>query len=367
MPSGGRIIVHAGNYKTGSTAIQSFLWKNLSIINSGSRLRIPGLSFAPAAHSALCSELLGESREAAPPCDWAGVIGDIKSNPRPKYLLSSEVFIRVDPEKLLEKLSTTGVRTKQVYFYLRPHIQMFVSSYIQAVKEGVCHKSILDVYPSFLQRAHIDFCPRIRSFARAFGPKNVNLREYRPASFPHHDVVLDFLSFTGLSGLVRFYNGAEDEQANPTPTAEITDVLRFVSKTAVVNCGVSPRNGLVRRMLSQVRRDLEVSFAALPQSRLMLPLDLQNDIKNRFEPARRVLTSDLMGGIASEDWFDEPVVKPTVQSAIPVDLVRSALINSEKRFRRNGEEVLIDAIRVALVDLPWKKMGATEVFDTEAV
>lgn len=255
-----KLIFHVGMPKTGSTSIQSTLFRNtpdkrfrLITLDSvfGSRCLVAGFTTDERAKHGFFSETIPEwyypilrrssktyLKRAMRACAQADAIP----------ILSSEVawlFQEVDLQSMREFFESEGYRV-EVYGYLRAPLDLFESAFQQHVKVGRSP----NLHNNKNTQASKLYTDCIASLQRVFGKEHVHLRVFDPKSFPQRCVVRDFCGWIGMD-----FGNAEVIRENESINSEATKLMYAWNRVHNKNIfGWYPR--LKRRIVLESLRDL---------------------------------------------------------------------------------------------------------------
>lgn len=225
----------------------------------------------------------------------------------------------------------------QLYFYLRPHIEMITASYLQEIKTGFLCARLPQVINKLLSRREIDFCPVIEEFEHVFGSGKVHCRDYAREHFPNGNVLKDIPSFFSLPVLGDPVLMAPSGMQNVSPGAEAAAILLHIRQFFPA----SPERNIYLRFRDLVFNPLNVALAAhlAPEfvTHFLPPVRMQARIKALFEEGRKDLARRFRMEPLSTKWQDEPVRRPNIPKNPPLDLVQAALSQVIERLeRRHG-------------------------------
>lgn len=209
-PAPGRLVLHLGDFKTGSTAIQS--WLQAQGAGGGAEADIatpPGFNQAALAHSLT---------QPAAACDaaFAALARDLAGRTARHLVVSAEHFEMSPPDRLAEMLDRhlpdlSG--DARLIAYVRPHPGAYLARFAESVKIGSHMGELAD----YLDRPDIPrrlaYGTRLGAWADVFGAR-LTVRLFDPAAFPGGDVRRDFLAFVTGSDPGPLPAAGD---ANPTP------------------------------------------------------------------------------------------------------------------------------------------------------
>jgi hypothetical protein len=203
-----RLILHLGIHKTGSSAIQSALARNVGALRK-QRMIYPDFPSLPAARAGKVSsgnglplaKLLGSSTPYAQPvsCDRIHTELEDAYSKGCDLLYSSEALLLIESEKaaeFFEFAETIGFATKLV-LYVRSVADLAVSTYHQEVKQ----KRMTGSFSDFLSSFDAEPLRSALALCRAFGHDRMLVRNY---DAHRGDLIEDFfrhmLGFWPLDG-----------------------------------------------------------------------------------------------------------------------------------------------------------------------
>ena len=214
-----RIFLHIGVWKTGSTAIQTFLAKNADRL-SARGVMIPAYAKNMRDYNHLF-ERLAARNEAGVAAVAAQLARDIAAQRPEKLIISSEHFWHAPPD-VIERLAAMLRQISddvRVLAYIRPQDDMWASLYAQQAKffrVRSDHRVWGNgdyIGPAIGENAM--FYHRCFSvYQQVFGENAVQPRLYDRASFKDGDVVQDFLGWIGVEDDGGFVASEQDENSS---------------------------------------------------------------------------------------------------------------------------------------------------------
>lgn len=214
-----RIFLHAGVWKTGSTAIQTFLAKNAD------QLRVRGVLIPEYARNMQNYNHLFERLVAR---DEAGVQSvsesiarDIAGASPDTLIISSEHFWHAPPD-VLERVAAMLRQFSddvRVIAYIRPQDDMWASLYAQQAKFFRV-RSAHNIWgngdyigPAIAENAMF-YHRCFTVYQQIFGAGSVQLKLYDRRAFRDGDIVQDFLDWVGVTGSDGFVESERDENSS---------------------------------------------------------------------------------------------------------------------------------------------------------
>lgn len=177
----GRLVLHLGDFKTGTTAIQTWL---------GQQGAAHGIATPPGFNqAALAQSLLGGDAEAA----FARVAGQLAGRDAPHLVLSAEHFEQVDPVRLADLLARhlpALAGDARAIVWVRPHPAAYLARLAESVKIGSHRGGVGDYLDRPDIPVRLDYATRLGAWAQVMGDR-LSVRLYDGAM----DVVRDFVTF----------------------------------------------------------------------------------------------------------------------------------------------------------------------------
>lgn len=243
-----RFVVHIGDGKCGSTAIQSSLYQ------SRAALAAQGILFetlTPSSGHTVIPLLLGLKSRVTDPArlDLARSILELlraKSEQYDWIVISAENLINLDPAELPKLLSWVSDKTEDVHAiaYVREPAAMYLSS-VQQILKGNHHY----VRPENYQR-RVD--RKIGQWHERIGDSNFKLRLFDRNALVSGDVVADFSAY--LSRLTGKTIDLVEQRSNASMTAEQMQVMQIYRRQVLRNVAgtVVGRSTLLARLFSDM-------------------------------------------------------------------------------------------------------------------
>lgn len=228
-----KIIIHVGQYKTGSTSIQKMMWgARYDLLDHG--ILYPQSFVRDAAHFLITDGLRNSFRNTSVQTDLEPLREEIEASSAEVAVISCEALSgatvrRFAPEMMLymwrrlaELFDGFDVR---VLFYTRRQDESINSRIIQEIK-GQSRKSMID-YEAFLYaNSSLNFHYFFGLLEQVFGKGKVDSRLYDRNYLYHTDVRYDFLNYLGLSNDSLAVTGDED---NVSPSSRLIALYRVLN------------------------------------------------------------------------------------------------------------------------------------------
>jgi hypothetical protein len=248
------LVIHIGDHKAGSTAIQRAL-------AAGARRADPDAApawFYPAekSHNGLARALLDRGGEDRADRGFARIARALAGSEAEAGILSAEEFEAVPPRLLRDRIARHFpdlMERLRIIAYVRPHAERLVASHAEVVKVGRFLGSLEEYFERTLENRRFFYAPRFEAWRDTFGDAFV-LRPLLAGALAGDDVVADFLSLA-LPG--RRLDRAPQPRPNPTPPVGDLAVLRALQQAL---------EGRPRRLRHRAGWALAEALAAEPGS-----------------------------------------------------------------------------------------------------
>jgi hypothetical protein len=256
------IVIHLGDCKTGTTALQSVLAGGLARAQDGRRILYPTqFNHMPLAKS--ISGLKGDADQAryrAP--RWSEVARALRASDATWGILSAEHFEFAPPQAvqaaLDEFLPGWRGRTRLVA-YVRPHPERIVSAYAESLKK-TGQPLPMDRFLRSREKGGAEgaglygFHPRFTAWRTTFGDA-FTLRPYIRDRLAGRDVVTDFLDWLGGPDSFTFQRGSQDNQALGLADLALMRLMHervLAALPATARGGPSTRNAALHKARMQL-------------------------------------------------------------------------------------------------------------------
>ncbi len=224
-----RFLLHIGANKTGTSSIQTMLAANPGPLAAAGWV-YPDFHRSYDAHHPLAYSI-GELKRGLKH-DWEGELKALISDPRKRFIFSSEVFFRlVDPERVARVFPPGET---MIAIYLRDHLSYMSSWYAQAVQERNLTACFEDYVRLFSQPLN-GFLAR---WDAVFGAENVTLRLFQREALADGDVRRDF---------VRLIDGVDPEairlpekESNPSISGNLLFFKRLLNNYMTLEEATAP-------------------------------------------------------------------------------------------------------------------------------
>ncbi len=302
-----KVFIHIGQHKTGSTAIQDFLFQNETTLFHNDISYCPGtrlcLEGKPHVRHKMLSLKPHENFELI-----KNLANEIDTTPLNTFIISGEGFCRA-AERLYMIKGLVDIKTAlsehevKIIVYLRPQEELLQSFYNWRVKGGYESRTFnqyIKEYPE--QRSvYFHFHKLLAPFAEIFGAENIIVRIYNRTNFEGGSIFTDFFTAMKINWIkeLTFPN----KQSNPAMPPKALEVRRKINQLLEVP---DERTSLG---LSNCIKNSIPDSAHLPKSPpSMLTYDEKCRLREKYLQSNRNVASSYTHN-GTEDLF-EPVVAP---------------------------------------------------------
>ncbi len=302
------LVLHAGDCKSGSTAIQSVLqlgsWRytgntppQLLYAQGGRR---DGLN-----HHRLSDSLHLQRAKSYRDQAWGRFGEEFATATQDIVVASSERFEFAPPEAVAEAIDQflpAARKDMQVVIYVRPHAARFLSGYAQNIRQGLFTGNLEDFLEQVKSDRRFHYADRLEAWKSVFGSSlsvRPMIRDQLEANCVVHDFLAKCAAGTDATPLVE-----KIPNQNKSLNAEGLALLRSLhTKLRSRNPAPSPeRSQLLQRLCS----NLEV-LPSFGEGRIGLPDTLRSKLNEIFaEDAQR----------CDEQIFEAPTLVPALSQAL---------------------------------------------------
>lgn len=221
----GELVIHAGDFKTGTTSIQAMLTSGNYSCAGGK------IAFSPArgAHNALAKALYDKQEASHRRVLYAAQAAFFRSSDAPVGVISAEHYEMVEPSKLLKTIKEFMPEladTMRVVVYLRPHANRLVSEYSERTKIGTFSGTLGELFADRSVQSLLLYSDRLRRWRDVFGDRLI-VRPMVRSHLKHQDVVHDFLDLALRGASVAIEKAP---RKNPSLSLEDLAIIREMHK-----------------------------------------------------------------------------------------------------------------------------------------
>ncbi|WP_417714147.1 hypothetical protein [Pseudophaeobacter arcticus] len=206
------LFLHIGHFKTGTTAIQEFLYLNPKLLRQHDLLyaktkqeysKHSDLAFSLYQAAGVKDLLHGYAKPETPQQVWAALFEELRASKRSRMIVSTEELMRLgcfpqavaDLKQIVETAPDIDIK---VIAYLRAPESHLRSWYNQLVKMGCKTPSFNAAISQSIEPVHYDYALALRPWISLFGAQSIILRRYSKESRKDNALFRDFLSIFGI-------------------------------------------------------------------------------------------------------------------------------------------------------------------------
>ncbi len=271
------LILHIGYHRTGTSAIQNFLWENRQVLAKHGVL-YPEFPWAGPTHFELALSFNSPARQAAnavmlPPAKkspynfipthspaerWTELAQVAKAAGLPKVVVSTECFLEWLDPALVAQTIDTKLFIPKIKVYLRPQADWLESVYAQVIKdrEFRWHHGMARLP----QNSQLDYAATINQWAKAFGSKAIQLDIYHAPQDPA-DLSKRFLTEIGAEAAIKDPAIKFSQKVNASLSPEATLVLKQLNRYDM--------NDPLHYQALELLREIEPQIPQNPKARLL--------------------------------------------------------------------------------------------------
>lgn len=242
------LIIHLGDCKTGSTAIQTCLASKGFDVPGGEIFYPTQFNHNPLAQS-LSDQPGLAAQQAFLDARFRKVAEAMAQSDARWGVISAELFEFVSPSRLAEELQRympEHADRVRLIAYVRPHHSRLVSAYAERIKKTGGPPTMATFYDNRHKSGQLAYFDRFSAWRSVFGAA-LRVKPFMQSRLMGGDVVKDFLSFV---------SGSPDVQAHQTPRRNSSLSLRNLVMLRVAHQRLGNHPDLEGPLLTQVRQQL---------------------------------------------------------------------------------------------------------------
>lgn len=351
-----QIIVHIGNYKTGSTSIQNAINANRDRLISGGYY-IPQSGFAEGAHHDWARSWL--NRPMAPPADilYENIRSELEQTECEKILISSEVFFTGEfAHKMVEALPGYTCR---LICYLRRPDHFYSAFYQQLIKHAYFRETQKPTIELLKTSKSTQYLATLNAWADAVGEENVEVYPFEKDQLGE-GLLPHFFQTVGVDEPETYQTESESNTDNVTIHNELLEYLRasnsieysrnehmallklltHIAHLPGADKAFHKKNAFSpderRQILAETKSDIETitkRFARL--SSVDQPLFLEGPVDDDPDWQQTYLDTEALARISAAIWIKQQANTIDVLSKMSYakDNVVSFLMSADERIR----------------------------------
>lgn len=323
-----KVIIHVGQYKTGSTSIQKLMWEGRNKLLARGVL-YPHSFVRDCAHFLITDLLRKEYHNPNKSVQLNPLREEIEKTSVNTVVISCESLsgatvrwfapdmMKFMWQRLVDELDGFDLR---VMFYVRRQDESINSRIIQEIK-GQARKSSIEYEPFLYKKSSLNYYYFYGLLERIFGKGSVDIRIYDRNNLVNADVRHDFMEYLGLDGDVINVQHNDD---NVAPSAKLVGFYRVVNSMRLESGDYEiVNNGLWR----------ELSSAESPRA-VILGTKERAHIMSYFRESNNMFVSDCVSD-KHKKLYEEIFTAPpmSVESNVFIDAVEALEILGRKGFR----------------------------------
>jgi hypothetical protein len=369
-----RIILHIGQSKTGTTAIQHFLSVNreplrgLGVLYPDIRNR--GVFLGATDHNLVAWSLVGKISPIGVPFNafFENVEKDLRQNAAVHtVILSAEAFLGephiwdFDSEDAWRQANRNKIETLSsllqghqvtILVYLRRQDYWVNSAFNHLIKiEGLVGKRLYSDIHQFIESLapRMDYAEELGTWSEHFGRDSIVVRPYERAQLVGGDAVSDFLVQTGLAvHKNRLIHPDRQEVKNPGLPRDVMEVKRILNRV--------PKSKPEERVLIWALQRIGTNRpSAHPEWDFLLTNTQRKALLERFDAPNRVVAECYLGSghgalfqdtaslMCAEDTVDYPGLHAA--SALEIALLLNRLLHSWPARKLYARHLIGDWLR----------------------
>jgi hypothetical protein len=286
------LVIHLGDTKTGSTAIQSVLRSGEFVTPNGQTVCYPGKSLN---HNRL-PKALSKGENAERQANLFKLIAEeFRASDADFGLISAELFQTVDPLKLkhiIESEMADLCERMRLISYVRPHAERLVSTYSERAKFGLVSGDMRSHLRTMDRTKRLHYAPRFAAWRQTFGDK-FHLKFFQRDHLLNGDIVEDFFSWM-------FNQSGTEIHATQQPNASLTIGQIALLRRFYNLMPKPPKNGGSGKMPADVSRALVAQFRVTglgaDMGRVTIPEKLATRLKQKYESDAQALDAEFFDG-----------------------------------------------------------------------
>ena len=294
-----KLIIHLGDCKSGSTSIQTILFRQAWTSQKHSIVYPDGFN-----HIKLAKCLYQKNSLRAQPKIYKKIRQSILESEASTAILSGEAFEYVDPQLVQNAINTYLPEFKNnvhLISYFRPHAARLLASYSERVKKGGFTGSLEEFVDLFNQKKILAYAPRIRRWKNIFG-EQYQAKPMIPSVLKGNDVVHDFFSFALGDNDFKY---TETTRHNESVSLQDLTVFRYIHQKL---SSLDPQKALINQR-KRFGSHLSMIMADIP---------VQNQLKLQLHQSLAQKIIDIYSNDAKkidEKYFSAPWMQSALQTS----------------------------------------------------
>lgn len=300
-----QLVIHLGDRKTGSTSIQTALYKKCWHSDSA-KLIYAITQTNPFNHNGLAFKIK-ENKFDKLKSHAQNIREKLMLSDADFAVISAEQFEDVDPKLLLEFIQTYLPEMEEnlrLITYIRPHASRFVSTYAERVKLGIFQGSMKELHDKLKNSNFLIYQNRLRKWKSIFGNK-LTIRPFVRSSLDQENVVNDFFNYLFQSNS---FNLKPMSMSNESLCLEDLAILKESQRIIEEKFG----NQIKSNIKKQFGRNMAVQLCEKDSrgTKIQLHEELAQDVRSFYAEDAKVIDKEFF----EESIFEESLIDYTSKS-----------------------------------------------------
>jgi hypothetical protein len=295
------LVIHLGDTKTGSTAIQSVLRSGEYVTPRGQTVCYPGQSLNHNRLPKALSKVKNAERQLRL---FDPIVQELRESNADFGVISAELFQAVDPQNLKRIIDSEMADLSdrmRLISYVRPHAERLVSTYSEQSKFGRVSGDIRSHFQTMGGTKRLQYAPRFAAWRQTFGDK-FHLRFFQRDHLLKGDVVADFFAWMLQEDGTKIHGA---QQSNAALTVGQIALLRRYHNLM----GKTPQTGRADKMPASIARALVAQFRVTGlganMDRVTIPEKLAARLKQSYSSDARALDAAFFDGTPMLDALND--------------------------------------------------------------
>lgn len=283
-----QLYLHIGMGKTGTTALQEFLWTNKKLLASNG-ICYPSIGVKSGAHHLLSPHVpafLKDVWEFISVDTWAPKLTKV---PHDKILLSSELMAWADEDIAVRFCESVREWFEpRIVIYLRRQDHLIMAGYNQQIKAGTQKRDIHAVLKH--QFVRFDYERKLAPWLAALGENNIIVRPYERQQLYADDIRKDFLHHVfGIEVSNKFK--IDTNNSNPRLSLSAMEYKRLLNNLIADTA----KSSLFNEALLQYSTSVDKASSDLFSTQSLLSPAVRREILRKSKPVNSMIARKYLG------------------------------------------------------------------------
>ena len=334
-----KIYIHIGLHKTGSTSLQSFLFKNENrFLDYGYLYPNQGRSFSRRCHHNLAWQAIKDKKYSEKLGSFQALCEEIESKKNiSNVIISSEDFCKATLDEIKYIRSELGCYNIKIFVYLKRQDLRVQSVYSQMVKSS----NYFDSIDKFIEnvKSRYDYYSLLQPWRDVFEARNIIVRPLEKTQIK--DIAIDFLTNIGICDVNNF--SPINKKENISPNKSSLEVIRFVNnlllckyKTKLIFRDPNHQK-IIKRFLDDFH---QINCKDFEKNRSLISYDVALKFLKQFEISNRKVAKEYLGRDDGILFFEQPNLNLYLNSPTNINFLNNEDIQSTIiKLLKNAEKV----------------------------